>query len=68
MKPWKSLTRGERLELGLIQVDIAGHSKLSGSDQDLKRAKDTYAHIHCARVPVPDVGPIGAVVTKPDRS
>jgi hypothetical protein len=40
MKSWESLSRGERLEVGLIQADIAGHSMLYGSDQDLKHAKD----------------------------
>lgn len=37
---WNNIRNGERIELGLVQVDIAGHSKIIVSERDLKAARD----------------------------
>lgn len=42
MAEWGSLKNGERVELALVQVDIAGHSKLEGTDRALMKAKSIF--------------------------
>ena len=42
MRDWNTIAKGERLELGLVSVDIAGHSTLHGADRELKGAKDIF--------------------------
>jgi hypothetical protein len=40
---WESLRNGERTEIGLVQVDIEGHSKIKANDRNLKKAKDIFS-------------------------
>lgn len=42
MSKWESISDGDRVELGLAQVDIVGHSDLVGSDRALKEAKSIF--------------------------
>ncbi len=42
MANWDDLSDGDRIELGLVQVDIAGHSQLPGADRALKQAKSIF--------------------------
>jgi hypothetical protein len=42
MKTWTDLNDGDRVELGIVQVDIAGHSQLPGSDRALQKAKSIF--------------------------
>lgn len=42
MAEWDSLKNGDRVELALVQVDIAGHSKLAGTDRALMQAKAIF--------------------------
>jgi class 3 adenylate cyclase len=42
MATWENIHDGERIELGIVQVDIAGHSKLGGSDRALHNAKSIF--------------------------
>ncbi len=39
-KSWESFSNGERIELGLIQVDIEGHSRIEASESTLKAVRD----------------------------
>ncbi len=39
---WDSIRENTRVEMGLVQVDIAGHSKLAGSDRTLSEAKSIF--------------------------
>lgn len=40
---WESLRNGERTEIGLVQVDIEGHSKIKANERNLKKAKDIFS-------------------------
>lgn len=40
---WERIRTGERIELGLVQVDIVGHSKIPAGDLTLKKAKDIFS-------------------------
>ena len=40
---WESLSNGERTEIGLVQVDIEGHSKIKANERNLKKAKDIFS-------------------------
>lgn len=42
LRRWDTLVDGERVELGLLQVDIVGHSDIVGSDLTLEQAKDRF--------------------------
>jgi len=42
MATWENIREGERVELGLVQVDIVGHSQLVGSDRTLQEAKSIF--------------------------
>lgn len=42
MKQWDDLRSDDRVELGLLQIDIAGHSRLQASDKTLKEAKSLF--------------------------
>jgi len=42
MAKWDTLSNGDRVELALVQVDIAGHSKLQGTDRALMQAKSIF--------------------------
>ncbi len=42
MPTWDTIHKGDRVELGLLQVDIAGHSKLVGTDRALAKAKKIF--------------------------
>jgi hypothetical protein len=37
---WERLSNGERVELGLVQIDIVGHSRINASERTLKFARD----------------------------
>jgi hypothetical protein len=39
---WESLRSGERAEIGLVQVDIVGHSRIEASERTLKKVKDIF--------------------------
>ena len=46
MTEWKQLKAGDRIELGLLQLDIAGHSKFDESEHILQRSKAMFrSHI-----------------------
>lgn len=45
MNSWNTLKNGEREELGLLQIDIVGHSKLQDTDRILKEAKGTFKQL-----------------------
>lgn len=40
---WESLRDGERAEIGLLQIDIEGHSKIEANARNLKKAKDIFS-------------------------
>ena len=40
---WESVRDGERAEIGLLQIDIEGHSRIKASERNLKKAKDTFS-------------------------
>jgi len=42
MKGWKRIRDGQCVELGLIQIDIVGHSQIRGNDRDLQEAKGIF--------------------------
>lgn len=42
-REWENLRNGERTEIGLVQVDVAGHSKIKASERTLKKAKDIFS-------------------------
>lgn len=42
MANWNTLKKGTRVELGLLQIDIAGHSKFQDSDRILKLMKGLF--------------------------
>lgn len=42
MRAWDSVKEGKRVELGLVQVDIACHSQLDANDRALMKAKSIF--------------------------
>ncbi len=42
MKDWKKIADGERVELGLLQIDIAGHSQIRARLRTLMDAKQIF--------------------------
>ena len=42
MSNWSKIKKGERVEIGLLQIDIVGHSKIQDTDINLKTAKDKF--------------------------
>ncbi len=42
MNNWDSIKNGDRIELGLLQVDIAGHSKFSDNERILQKIKSLF--------------------------
>src|SRR5260370_145644 len=39
MSDWSTLRDGDLVQLGVLQIDIEGHSKLQGTDRSLKDTK-----------------------------
>jgi 8-oxo-dGTP pyrophosphatase MutT (NUDIX family) len=42
MSNWTTFTDGQRVEIGVLQIDIVGHSKLEGPSDYLKNLKDIF--------------------------
>ncbi len=42
MDAWSDLTTGSNVTLGIIQVDIAGHSKLTGPAFEIQKSKEIF--------------------------
>lgn len=40
---WEDLSNGQRVELGLVQIDIVGHSRIVADPSTLKKAKDIFS-------------------------